>query len=307
MKRVLPIIAFALLIAAPLKSALAVLVLLNSGERVFGHFIREDDTKITINAVGVDGRTRERTFLKNSDVKKIIHTVERERLAGLSPDSPEAYRDYAEILAGKKSDPEARDTALRLYYLAASLDRENLGFSSVLGMIPLARSPEEEMRFRSMAFLLDPKHDESILVPPKISRSDLPSTEEGVEGLLIAVNHLRSPLVRDIENQGRVARNFLEKPEVQKELNRYADLISLEELMDAARAPRLTDAQLAKVIQLEMAITGARDIPSADEEGSWQSAAAKYGFAPVISVNWPKLTEFDAAKPVFKDGVWVSE
>lgn len=297
----------ALLAAIPLRSASAVLIQLKSGETVFGHFLREDDTKITINAVGVDGRTRERTFLKSSEVKNIVHTVDRERLASLNPEEPESYRNYAEILAGKKRDPEARDTALRLYYLAASLDRENLGFSSVLGMIPLARSPVEEMRFRSMAFLLDPVHDDAILTPPKVSRSDFATSEEGAAGLLTAIKHIRSPLVRDVENQGRVARNFLEKPEVQKEFKRYASIMSYDDLIEAARAVDLSDAQLAKVIQIEMAITGARDAPAPDEEGSWKSAAAKHGFAPVIRVQWPTLTEFDANKPVFRDGQWVAK
>lgn len=307
MRTLLSPITFLLLIAVSCQTAKAVLVQLESGEQVFGHFLREDDTKITISAVGDDGRTRERTFLKNSEVKNIVYTVDRERLGELSPDSPEDYRNYAEILAGKKRDPEARDTALRLYYLAASLDRENLGFSSVLGMIPLARSPDEEMKFRSMAYLLDPAHDDSILAPPKVSRSDLPTTEAGAEGLLTAIQHIRSPLARDVSNQGRVARNFLEKSEVQRELKRYAGIISFDELMEAARSPDLSDAELAKVIQVEMAITGTRDAPAADEEGSWQSAAAKFGFAPVITVHWPTMTEFDSQKPVFADGKWVAE
>lgn len=305
-KCILWLIAIGLSCAICASPASAVLVQLKSGESVFGAFLREDDTKITINAVGADGLKRERTFLKVRDVKNIIYTVDRERLAKLSPDSPSDYRDYAEILAGKKRDPEARDTAIHLYYLAASLDREGLGHSSLLGMILLSRSPEEERRFRSMAYLLDPSHDPSVLIPPKTGRSDDATSEAGTTGLLSAVRHIRSPLKRDRDNQGRVARNFLDKEEVQTELKRFDDIISLEELETAAREGVSNKAQMAQLIRLEMAITGVRGTAKKLEAGSWRAAAAAVGFGPVVQLHWPTLTEFDANRPYFENGKWVS-
>src|SRR5205085_4813507 len=64
---------------------------------------------------------------------------------------------YAEELRARRRDPEARDMALRLYLISASLDREHLGRAGLLGMISLARSPDEERKFRAALHLIDPR------------------------------------------------------------------------------------------------------------------------------------------------------
>ena len=49
--------------------------------------------------------------------------------------------------------------ALRLFLIAAHLDPQKLGPSSLLGMSLLASTPAEVRKYRAMAFLLDPKGD----------------------------------------------------------------------------------------------------------------------------------------------------
>src|SRR5262249_5895515 len=113
-----------------------------------------------------DGTLVDKTIAK-SEVDLIHRPVAAERLTALSPERPKEYRDYAEELADKKVDPEARETGLRLYAIAANLDPANLGRSSLLGMTALAASVEEERQYRALAFLLDPEHDRGVLKDTK--------------------------------------------------------------------------------------------------------------------------------------------
>ena len=89
--------------------------------------------------------------------------MSEERLAELVRSNPDAYREYAEELAEKRKDPDAQQTSIRLFQMAAVLDPQRLGRSCLLGMVPLARDAAEQRRFRAMAYLLDPDHDPALL------------------------------------------------------------------------------------------------------------------------------------------------
>jgi hypothetical protein len=161
-------LALAFLLAPPVP-ARAVILELNAGPRVSGFLVREDEREIVIRRV-LDGREVEQAYPK-ADVALILRAVDPERLATLRPDQPRAYRDYAEELAEKREDPEARELALRLFHVAAVLDPEGLGRGSLLGMSTLADSPEQERRYRALAYLIDPKHDRGVLQPVASSGS----------------------------------------------------------------------------------------------------------------------------------------
>src|SRR5206468_9849498 len=92
-----------------------------------------------------------------------IITVSPERLAALDPSKPQDYREYAEELAEKQRDPEARDTAIRLYAIAAARGDDNLRHSALLGLIALARNPDEERLFRAAGYRFDSGHELTIL------------------------------------------------------------------------------------------------------------------------------------------------
>ena len=94
---------------------------------------------------------------------ELMITVLPERLAELDPARPQSYLEYAEELAEKRRDPEARDAAMRLFAIAAARGESKVRHSALLGLIELARSPQEERRFRAAAYLHDPAHDLSLL------------------------------------------------------------------------------------------------------------------------------------------------
>jgi hypothetical protein len=136
-------------------------ILIESKDGKVGGYVEDDDgTKLVIRVRTPDGREKRERF-EHAKIT-ILHRLDVKRLEGLSRDNPKAYRDYAEELARHKDDPEARDTAMRLYLIAAKLAPEKFGSSSLLGMSALA-SPAEARKCRAMAFLLDPKADAGVL------------------------------------------------------------------------------------------------------------------------------------------------
>lgn len=195
-----------------------------------GILLRQNEREVVIRQRQADGSWTERT-IPRAEVTDLIETVSRERLAALSVDRPGDYRDYAEELTEKRQDPEAQETALRLYLIAGWLDPEKLGKSSMLGMIKLSRSPAEERAFRAMAFLLDPAHDRSVLQAPTATAA---STEAGKK----MRDEDRQTLIRALQTvrSGAAAsrRNLVKRANIRALLAPHADLLTWEEFSSAA-------------------------------------------------------------------------
>src|SRR5947208_1573971 len=83
-----------------------------SKRQVRGFLVSEDAKQISVRIKLPSGKDRVEKF--ELAKIKIIHKVDRERLEKLSKDNPKAYKDYAEQLAQKKTDPEAAELAMRL-------------------------------------------------------------------------------------------------------------------------------------------------------------------------------------------------
>jgi len=155
---------FALSLCA--RVALAVVVLPKGASApVMGYLLRHDERIVVVRQPLADGKSRELRFSPR-EIDELIITVSPERLEVLDPARSAAYLEYAEELAEKRRDPEARDAAIRLYAICAARGDDRLRHSALLGLIALARSPEEERRFRAAAYLFDAEHDESVLVAP---------------------------------------------------------------------------------------------------------------------------------------------
>src|SRR5437762_6676390 len=130
----------ALYIAAWLAAALLIrpaqaVVVLPKGAKqpIMGYLVRQDERTIVIRQELSDGKSRESSFAKK-DLDELIITVSPERLTGLDPNKPQTYREYAEELAEKQRDPEARDAAMRLYAIVAARGDDHLRYSALLGL-----------------------------------------------------------------------------------------------------------------------------------------------------------------------------
>jgi|SRR5262245_45848256 len=156
-------------IAASIAAALfsppvhAVVVLSKGAKQpIMGYLVRQDERTIVIRQDLPDGKSRESSFA-TKDLDELIITVSPERLTALDPNKLQVFREYAEELAEKQRDPEARDTAIRLYAIVAARGDGNLRHSALLGLIALARNTGEERLFRAAAYLFDSDHDPSVL------------------------------------------------------------------------------------------------------------------------------------------------
>jgi hypothetical protein len=296
------------LIAALLLPATArAIVVLPKGSTkpVLGYLVREDDRTVVVREELPDGKTREQSFPK-ADIDELIVTVSPERLAELDPAQPQLYREYAEELAEKHRDPEARDMALRLYHIAAVLGDGQLRRGSLLGLAALARSPAEERRFRAAAYLYDPEHNASLMIgegDAKLGGS--PAIAEPLKELLTAVRMAR-------QDRGSQARAIIERPPNRAALAGLAKIITYDELLAACTARLQSDEQLYKLLQAEAALeqslgergssaTGSELVP---QPTSWTAAVKSNGLAPLLSLELDTLTEFDPRACLYRDGKW---
>ncbi len=255
-----------------------------------GRLLRQDAEQVTIEETLPTGEVRQRTIAR-SQIEDIIHPVSTERLAALTPDEPHAYRNYAEELAEKRVDPDARDTAIRLYLIAAWLDPQNLAKSSLLGMTALARTPEEERNLRAMAYLYDPDHDRRLLRETS-SENTAASTSDAREGLLKALKLRR-------QGNRRAALLHFGRERVALELEKYSSTLNAEEFMQAG----LPDSLLQKIVTVELALEsgGAADTKAPQR---WSQIYHGGNTKPVPSLYLETLTEFDPRLCVYRDGKW---
>ena len=301
------ILAWALVMAAA-APARAVVIFPKEGRAAIKAFlVRQDDEKVVIRQTRPDGSTVEREIYR-VEIDDMIVSVSDERLASLRPKSPSAYRDYAEELAEKREDPDARQAAIRLYLMAAWLDRARLGRSCLLSMTSLARTPEEERTFRAMAYLLDPQHDRRLLKTPDAAAGTVVGSSARLpEPLMTALRLLR---------QGsRRALSKAESGSVRPLFDQIKEYLSYEEFVAAAEtcrsSGRLPPEVLRKLIQLELTFGGIPQPasvaqPAADKSGANWSQTVRLGRVdPVPSLSLETLTEFDPRKCVFRDGQWV--
>ena len=196
--------------------------------------------------------------------------------------------------------------ALRLYHMAAVLGEGTLRRGSLLGLAALARSPLEERKFRAAAYLYDPEHDAAALAgsgEPRLPRT--PASNEQRTELLSALRLVR-------QGKGPQAKAIVEQPTVREQLDGLAKVITVQELLAACTAKSLTDEQLYKLLQAELALERSLGDGAAGGAGelavpqtSWTAAVKSRGLAPLPSLSLETLTEYDPRACLFRDGKWV--
>lgn len=271
-----------------------------------GFLVDQNEFSVTIREVLPGGGTKERVLVRSS-IEEIFLAVDYKRLADLRPDKPQAYREYAEELRDKREDPDARVAAIRLYLIAAYLDPDGLGKSCLLGMTPLARSPEEERRFRAVAYLLDPEHDRSILKSPTSSAGEPGSVSQDDRTVLrTLLRLLRSRKTRE-------ARNMLAREQVRTLLRRMSPLLEVEDIeLDEVTVPGsvLSTSLLRRILKAELRLSpvprsgGGED--SSSETVPWSRLVTREKSQPIRDLTLESATEFDPREHFFREGNWVA-
>ena len=166
----------ALILFAARPASAVIIFLKGQDQPLLGYLVRETSDVVVFRQLLEDGQQRRRTLSK-SDIEELINSVSDERLETLERSDPQAYREYAEELSEKRKDPDAQQTAIRLFLIAAYLDTDRLGRSCLLGMAGLARDEAERRRFMAMAYLLDPKHDTNLLKSRTVTSPSQPQPQ----------------------------------------------------------------------------------------------------------------------------------
>lgn len=264
-----------------------------------GYLVRQDDHAVTLREVLPGGKSKETTFTRNQ-IDELIVTVSPERLTALNPAQPSVYLEYAEELAEKQRDPEARETALRLYAIAASRGDDVIRHSALLGLVALARSPSEERQLRAAAYLFDPAHDEALLKPAEAT-----AARPALGSLADLLTTLK--LIR----QGKVtqARSMLERPALRNEATKFLSIITLDELAELSAVTQLSNPQLLRVLRAETALEEwklgrSAATTAASDPAQWSAILRPGGMSPLPALSLTTLTEFDPTDCVFRQGKW---
>ncbi|MCC9605392.1 hypothetical protein LOC68_23185 [Blastopirellula sp. JC732] len=242
------------------------------------------------------------------EVEEVLETVSPLRLTELRPEDPDSYRNYAEELAQKKVDPEARETALRLFLIAARLDPTRLGKSSLLGMTSIARSPEEANRFQAMAYLLDPEHDAQLI--QKRHTVQLTSPERLDEWSDLIITGMRKLRGGDY----RSARAILKRPDVEKAFDSIVGEITHDECMailnktcPGCEGGRIPKAMIRKLVLAELALLPeTHDSSDTESVPEWSELTAAENHKPLVALTLETITEFDPRTSVYRNKQWVS-
>lgn len=313
----------ATLVSAP-ASIRGVIIELKDGHRIGAKILKENAAQLVIIEHGPGGVAEERT-LERKLVERIIQTIDPKRLEELKPTAPEAYREYAEEIAPKKNDPEARELALRLYLIAAYHDRKNLGRSCLRAMAELAETPEESRRYQAMAFALDPQRQgtEPKIEPFAVLNGSAASSENEVSS-----NDFLRCLRAFRDQKAREAAILAKKPASAQGFVRYRDVLTREAFLEACASRMTPQSMTADQARREEAVSlavqrveareiargipvdklnigGAAGAAGDKDHESWSLSAYSRGLAPVRPLDLETIANYDPRESLYRAGRWV--
>lgn len=287
-----------MLLLPPLPAQAVFVLRKGATEPIVGHLVSENARQVVVRVE--NGDSERNSVVPRDDVEELIYTVDRERLAALTPAQPDAYREYAEELAEMKADPEARDTARRLFVIAAQLDRTAQGRSALLGLATLARTPQEEAASRAAAYMADAVHDRGVLRPWQTAKLAATTSVEPSDELL-------KSLVLARHGDFVAAKRVAESPKGKAQYAQIESILPRREFLGACTSGRLSDDQLRRLLSAELALLRGDAVSSRPEStaGDWSRATrSRGGLAPVPSTSLEYLTEFDPQASIYRDGKW---
>lgn len=290
------------LLCLPLaREAHAVVVYLRGqSQPLYGALVREDSSSVVLLVENEQGKTVERVIAR-SETDAIRNPINAARLEKLAPTSPADYFEYAEELAAASRDPDARQTARRLYHLAATLAPDTLTMPSLRGLHYLATSPQEKRRLDAAIYLLS--RDPSIEL----------MAEDGAAASVIDIAKLKQlqTLVAGIRRREAATLAQIERePMLLGELSAMFPKLA-GKFGDAASGP-WSDELLALLLEVEISLGKQlleRALPTAERTTSpaaqsWSTGYDENKRAVPPLPTMERLTEFDPSHTVYRNGKW---
>ena len=268
---------------------------------LIGQVIDSDETQLVLKyAVPQQGVSQ--ITLPREEILSHVRTVERSRLEALTSGEWEAYRDYAEELSAYRLDPLAHATSLRLYLIVAYQAEGSSKMGALQALVRLARSPEEERRFRLLAYRTDPLHDPDWLQTPReIGPVELFDAE--AQAALLECFRLAR------QGYAEQAIDLARRPEVKPGFQSISHLMTFREFQTAAYDKSHSESRLKRLLQIELALMG-EGVDQIESDGSqglsqgWSQLVSQNVSTPFSELTWLNVTEFDPQKTVFKNGNW---
>ena len=277
-------------------------VYLDDGQILYGRVISDEPDAIVFKQrMESTSSYRERRISKNRIIAIVVN-IKTTRLEALDPGNPEGYQELAEELSSQKRDPEARDMAIRLFLLGARNGGGDLRAGCFAGLIPLARSRNEELRIRALANIEIAK-GESWLVEPVFSET---SSNADIDSADVRQQLLES-LLQLRTGRRQQAATALGKDWAEQAMEPFADICSWQQLRQWSSEPELKTEWLAKVLELEIAIGNPSKMMAHPDPSSlsWAEMAVLSNDA-TDPVSFDNVTGFDLTKNVFREGKWTT-
>ncbi len=293
-----------LLAALPAQS---ILIETGPGKRVGGYLVAEDAKTISVRIKPPGGKEKVEVFERAK--VKVLHRIDRARLEKLSKDNPSGYRDYAEELAAKKGDPESTDLALRLYLIAAYLDRAQFGKSGLLAMSNLAADPADARKYRALAFVIDPAADRSLLDAKAVKAAAPPGVDAKAAKTLL--QHFRKALEQYRNGEFDKAQANAAVKGVEFYFKAAPGLGDRERFVQACKdaiatkqaADDYVEAAIgAEIWALDQMLPTA---PTGKQGGGWSSVLHQGELTAVPLLSLETICEYDPRACVFRNGMWV--
>ena len=291
------------LLAASFASG-AVVYLKGEDKPIAGYLESADDKQIILR-IPVPGEEGVRRTIERSEIDLLLQPVNPDRLEQLSPNNPAAYREYAEELVEKKADPDAIETATRLFLIAAHLDPQKEGRSALLGMTPLMNGHQGVRQLRALAYLLGPDHDVSLLEgnSQQDSARGASLDEDQREQVIEVFHFLRQGKRSD-------AKQRLQQEELRALMRQGTNKITPEECLALAEGncPGCTQGTIPSYM-LQKLVAAEYELSSSD---TTREVGTQWGYylnqefqrpLPVLSLL--NATSIDPRKCVYRDGKWV--
>ena len=284
-----------LLLTCVIDDATAVIVVIDNGRtEVRGYEVSRSDSVLVVDQVKTDGSRERRSFSLTDPDVQVLDAINIVDLQQLDPSNPRAYLDLASRLEAKVIDPEVHDLVVRLFLIAAHLDRENLSVQSFRYLAIHGRTVEETSRFQAILRSID-KSGNPILSP---NRSKLKSE------LLLVADQIAQIRIGGSGNLNPATMNILAAS-----IKASGVKLSLSDIAERAK-PGVKQVSLELEIAFvalegwlrQQAMSEKKDLP----KSNWATLLSTRNIAPVRPYTIEEATEFNPANCVYSNGQWVA-
>ena len=275
----------------------------NSPKRLYGVVERDDPGEVHFRMhPDLGGELR---VIPRNEILALVFHADESRLMELKPENLADYRDYAEELASRGDDLQARDLAIRLFLIVAYGAGERpfqpgarqLRASALRNLQPLARDDTERRAFEQLATLYG-------LSERALSGVTAPSPEEITEEMRANLLDLLLA-VRAGNREG--ALRLLQHPDMERAWKTVSPICRWDELSRIIQQGEPLGFQLQRLLTVEVELRKRWKVGSIPRTkvDSWAVQAREHEPQAEWLPNLLDVTEYDPRQNVWCNGQWI--